>query len=121
MPFGLRTLLEDRRWQFFAVYLGKVHPSLLKHPPLGHHPRTSTTSFRTIPTLLLKMGAAIQLLEASANFILEALHQRPGSRAGIGRWSLPRGIRGEQDLALEALKERANHEMAMNDQTTISA
>jgi len=52
---------------------------------------------------------------------LEALHQRPGSRAGIGRWSLPRGIRGEQDLALEALKERANHEMAMNDQTTISA
>jgi hypothetical protein len=49
------------------------------------------------------MGVAIQLLKTSAYFILEALNQRTGSRAGIGRWSLPCGIRGEQDLALKAL------------------
>jgi hypothetical protein len=103
VPFGVRTLLKDRGWQFFAVHLREIHPSLLKHTPLGHHPRAPTTTFRTIPTLFLEMGVAIQLLKTSAYFILEALNQRTGSRAGIGRWSLPCGIRGEQDLALKAL------------------
>ena len=104
MPLGVRPLLKDRRWQFFAVQLRKINPSLFKHPPFGHHPRAPATTFWTIPTLFLEMGVAIQLLKTSAYFILKALNQRAGSRAGIGRWSLPRGIRGEQDLALEALE-----------------
>ena len=88
MPFRLGALLENGRRQFLAMNFGEVHAALFKNPAFTHHTGTATTTFGTIPALLLKTADTIELFQAGTDLVLQAHHQSAGALARVGWRSL---------------------------------
>ena len=110
MPLGLRTLLEDRRGQFFALNLGEIHAALFKDAPLTHHPGAPTTPFRPDPTLLNEATFTVEGFQARTDFVLQPHHHRPGPLSGIAGGQLKGSLADTHVLASEdAANQGADH------------
>ena len=83
MPLRLRTLLEDRRGQFFPLNLGKIHTALFKDAAFTHHPGAAPTPFRPDPTFFNEAAFTVERFQARTDFVLQPHHHRPGPLSGI--------------------------------------
>ena len=84
MAFGFGPLAEDRGGQFGALHLREVHPALFEHATAFDHAGAAATALGADPAFFFKAGAAIKLLQAGADGVLQSHHEGAGSLPGVG-------------------------------------